>query len=143
MDTKKKEKLDVLLESLKKNIQGVDISSDLEEVGYVLEAGDGIARVYGLSDVMMSEMVQFGDTGVFGLVLNLEGEIVGTVIMGNYEKIHEGMEVKRTGKILQVPVGEALVGRVVNPLGEPLDGKGPIKAEKFYPVERIASGVIT
>ncbi|HAU39868.1 MAG: ATP synthase F1 subunit alpha, F-type H+-transporting ATPase subunit alpha [Candidatus Peregrinibacteria bacterium GW2011_GWF2_43_17] len=143
MDTKKKEKLNVLLENLKKSIQGVDISSDLEEVGYVIEAGDGVARIYGLSDVMMSEMVQFGDTGVFGLVLNLEDEIVGTVIMGNYEKIHEGMEVKRTGKILQVPVGEELVGRVVNPLGEPLDGKGPIKAEKYYPVERIASGVIT
>ena len=143
MATKEKEQLNILLENIKQQMQGTDLSSDIEEVGYVLEAADGVARIYGLKNVVMSEMVEFADTDIYGLALNLEEDSVGVVILGDFEKIAEGMAVKRTGKILEVPVGEKLIGRVVNPIGEPLDGKGPINTKKSYPVERIASGVIT
>ncbi len=143
MDTHSKDKLNVLLETIKSQIEGADLSTQIEEVGYVLEAADGAARIYGLKNVMMSEMVEFGDTGIYGLALNLEEDNVGVVVLGSYESIHEGMTVKRTGRVLQVPVGNEMIGRVVNPVGEPLDGKGPIKTKQFYPVERIASGVIT
>lgn len=138
-----KEKLNIILEALKSQMAGVSLSSKVEEVGYVIDAGDGVARIYGLKNVMMSEMIEFGDRGIYGLALNLEEDTVSAVVLGDYEKIHEGMEVRLTGKVLSVPVGEALIGRVINPIGMPLDGKGPIKAEKMYPVERIASGVIT
>lgn len=143
MSSPAKEKLNIILENIKVQLKGLDLSAKVEEVGYVVEAGDGVARIFGLKNVMMSEMVEFGETGIYGLALNLEEESIGAVVLGDYEKIHEGMEVRLTGRVLQVPVGEAMVGRVVNPVGMPLDGKGLIKTKTFYPVERIASGVIT
>ena len=109
-------------------------------VGVVVEAGDGIARIHGLSNVMANELVEFPN-GIMGLALNLEEESVGAMILGPYSSIKEGDEVRSTGRVAEVPVGEALIGRVVDPLGVPLDGKGPINAEKTLPVERIAPGV--
>src|SRR6202042_1902196 len=105
-------------------------------VGVVRETGDGVARIEGLSDVMLNEMIEFPNN-VFGLALNLEETEVGAILLGDPTKVAEGDEVKTTGKLLQVPVGKALRGRVVNTLGQPIDDKGPIKAEKFYPVEKI------
>jgi F-type H+-transporting ATPase subunit alpha len=117
----------------------------VEEVGRVLEVGDGIARVYGLSGVMAGEMVEFTRTAkrdaVRGLAFNLEENSVGVIILGDYLEIAEGDEVKTTGQLLQVPVGDAMIGRVVNPLGEPLDGKGPIVTNRYRPVECTAPGV--
>jgi F-type H+-transporting ATPase subunit alpha len=110
-------------------------------VGTVIEAGDGIARVHGLSNVMASELVEFSN-GAMGLALNLEEETVGVMIMGEYADIKEGDEVRSTGRIIEAPVGDALLGRVVDPLGSPLDGKGPINAEKTRAVERIAPNVV-
>ncbi|MGH9457529.1 MAG: F0F1 ATP synthase subunit alpha, partial [Thermoanaerobaculia bacterium] len=114
---------------------------DVAEVGTVISVGDGIARVYGLSRVMAGELVEFPDN-LYGLALNLEEDNVGCVLMGETRGVKEGDEVRRTGKIISVPVGPALVGRVVSALGQPLDGKGPIQAAEMYPVERIAPGVI-
>ncbi len=114
---------------------------DLRETGQVLEVGDGIARVYGLSGVMAGEMVEFARTGVFGMALNLEENSVGIIILGDYLEITEGDEVRTTGQLLQVPVGDAMIGRVVNPLGQPLDGKGDIITTTRRPVEFIAPGV--
>src|SRR5438477_1667375 len=116
---------------------------ELEQVGVgtVLEVGDGIARVYGLQDVMASELVEFSD-GVMGMVLNLDEDNVGCVIMGSDTHIQEGDTVKRTGRIIDVPVGEALVGRVVNALGQPIDGKGPIVAERRRLIETRGPGVV-
>ena len=111
------------------------------DVGTVVEVGDGIARVYGLAGVMSSELVQFSN-GVYGLALNLEEQTVGVVILGEYETIKEGDQVRTTGRIVQVPVGDALIGRVVDALGQPIDGKGPIESTKFRPVERVAPGVV-
>jgi F-type H+-transporting ATPase subunit alpha len=111
------------------------------EVGQVLEVGDGIARVYGLSGVMSGEMVEFPKAGVRGLAFNLEENSVGVIILGEYKDVSEGDEVRATGSLLQVPVGEAMIGRVVDPLGNPLDGKGPVVSDKFRPVESIAPGV--
>ncbi len=111
-------------------------------VGTVVEVGDGIARVYGLSQVMSSELVEFTKTGTLGLAFNLEEDSVGVIIMGEYTDIEEGDEVRTTGRISSVPVGDALIGRVVNALGQPIDGKGPIQSEKTRPIERIAPGVI-
>jgi F-type H+-transporting ATPase subunit alpha len=113
---------------------------DVREVGTVLEVGDGIARVYGLSGVMAGEMVEFPN-GVTGLAFNLEEKSVGIIILGDYLKINEGDEVKALGTLLSVPVGEAVVGRVLDPLGNPLDGKGPVHTDKRRPVEVIAAGV--
>jgi len=113
----------------------------LSDVGSVLEAGDGIARVSGLVDVKSQELVQFAN-GVMGIAFNLEKEEVGVIIMGEYSEIGEGMLVRSTGRIASVPVGDGLVGRVVNALGIPIDGKGPIKSNNFRPIERIAPGVI-
>src|SRR5207237_8505289 len=110
-------------------------------VGIVRECGDGVARIEGLSDVMLNEMIEFPN-GVFGLALNLEETEVGAILLGDPTKVSEGDEAKTTGKLLQVPVGKALLGRVVNTLGQPLDDKGPIKTETFYPLEKIAPGVI-
>lgn len=110
-------------------------------VGNVLDASDGIARVAGLSDVRSQELVEF-QNGVMGIALNLEVDKVGVIIMGEYSRITEGMQVRATGKIASVPVGEALIGRVVNALGVPIDGKGPIKTSKYRPIERIAPGVV-
>jgi F-type H+-transporting ATPase subunit alpha len=111
-------------------------------VGTVVEVGDGIARVYGLSQVMASELVEFTKNGTLGLAFNLEEDSVGVIIMGEYTDIEEGDEVRSTGNIASVPVGDALVGRVVNALGQPIDGKGPITSSKSRPIERIAPGVI-
>ncbi|MEW5905745.1 MAG: F0F1 ATP synthase subunit alpha [Elusimicrobiota bacterium] len=115
--------------------------SELSELGQVLQVGDGIARVYGLSGAVINELVEF-EGGVAGMVLNVERENVGCVVMGSDSQIREGDRVKRTGRVLEVPVGDALIGRVVDPLGNPLDGKGPIAAKKTRPVEIIAPGVV-
>ncbi len=126
---------------IRKEIEGFDQKVAVTETGTVLEAGDGIARVYGLQAAMAGELLDFGH-GVVGLVLNLEEDNVGAVLLGNYEAVREGDIVKRTGKIAQVPVGEALVGRVVNALGEPIDGKGPIDTKHFRKIEIKAPGII-
>jgi len=125
---------------LKRQIDRFGAEAAIEEVGTVLEAGDGIARVYGLQNCMASEMVEF-ENGVKGMALNLDEDSVGVVILGDYLDIKEGQTVKRTGKVLSVPVGEALIGRVVTPLGEPLDGKGPVATKKTRPVESPAPGI--
>jgi F-type H+-transporting ATPase subunit alpha len=135
---------DFIIETLKKQIEGFKAETKSEKVGRVIEVGDGIARISGLSDAMASEMLEFtgSSESVFGVALNLEEDQVGAMILGEYEKIKEGDTVKSTGKILSVPVGETIIGRVVNPLGAPIDGKGSITAEKYYPIEKIAAGVI-
>src|SRR2546429_969919 len=128
-------------EIIKRQLAGYEAEVDLHEVGRVIEVGDGIARVYGLEKAMAGELLTFpGD--VVGMVLNLEQEQVGAVLLGEDRAIKEGDTVKRTGRIAQVPVGEALVGRVVNALGLPVDGKGPIQAKEFRPIERYAPGVV-
>jgi F-type H+-transporting ATPase subunit alpha len=136
---------DYIIDQLKKQIEKFEAKTQTEKVGTVLEVGDGVARISGLSDLMMSEMVEFTNDSesVFGVALNLEEDQVGAMVLGDYKKIKEGDKVKSTGKILSVPVSEKLIGRVVDPLGFPKDGKDEIKAEKYYPVEKIAPGVIT
>ena len=126
---------------LKRQLQGYEAGVDVAEVGTVLSVGDGIARIYGLEKAMAGELLEFPNE-VFGLALNLEEDKVGAVLIGESRQIDEGDEVKRTGRMLQVPVGEALVGRVVNALGRPIDGKGPIAASDHYPLELKAPGVI-
>ncbi len=130
-----------ILEEIETQIAGLKTSTSKSNVGIVRDTGDGVARIEGLSDVMLNEMIEFS-SGVFGLALNLEETEVGAIILGDTTKVMEGDEVRTTGKLLQVPVGKALLGRVVNTIGEPLDGKGPIKAEASYPLEKIAPGVI-
>ena len=136
---------DFIVEQLKKQISEFSAESQEQTIGRVAEIGDGIARITGLSDVMMSEMLEFTTKEgiVNGVVLNLEEDSVGAILLGEYSAIKEGDEVKALKRILEVPVGEALIGRVVNALGQPVDGKGEINEEKFYPVEKIAPGVIT
>ncbi len=131
-----------IINELKKQIGDFKTAVAKEHVGTVEEVGDGIARLSGLSGVLAMEMLEFKD-GVYGVALNLEEDSVGAIILGDYTGIKEGDEVKSTGKVLQVPVGKSLVGRVVSPLGEALDGKGPIASESSYPVEKIAPRVIT
>ena len=128
-------------EIIERQIRGFEKDIDVSETGVVISVGDGIARIYGLERVMASELVEFPN-GIMGLILNLEEDNVGAAILGEDELIKEGDIVKRTGRIIQVPVGEALVGRVVNPLGQPLDGKGPIEAKEFRPIEEKAPGVV-
>jgi F-type H+-transporting ATPase subunit alpha len=130
-----------LLQEIEAQISGAKIATAKQNVGIVREIGDGVAKIEGLTDTMLNEMLDFGN-GVTGLALNLEETEVGAIILGDYTKIKEGQEVRTTGKLLQVPVGKGLLGRVVNVLGEPLDGKGPIKETGFYPVEKIAPGII-
>jgi F-type H+/Na+-transporting ATPase subunit alpha len=127
---------------LKSQIDQFQPELEVSDVGAVLEAGDGIARVRGLADVRAQELVQFAN-GVKGIAFNLEQSNVGVIIMGDYAGIQEDMEVRSTGRIASVPVGDAMIGRVVNALGEPIDGKGTIKVEKFRPIERIAPGIIS
>jgi F-type H+-transporting ATPase subunit alpha len=134
-------RVDEITDILRRQIAGLETSVDMAEVGTVVSVGDGIARVFGLDHVMAGEMVAFPHD-VFGLALNLEEDGVGCVLMGETQSIKEGDEARRTGKILSVPVGKAMVGRVVDPLGRPLDGKGPIVADDHYPIERIAPGVV-
>ena len=128
-------KADEITKILKEQIANYEQSVTVDEVGSVLSVGDGIARVYGLEKVMSGELLTFPHD-VFGIALNLEEDQVGVVLLGEYTAIEEGDTVKRTGTIMSSPVGEALVGRVVNPLGIALDGKGPIAAEKRIPIER-------
>jgi F-type H+/Na+-transporting ATPase subunit alpha len=130
-----------LLQEIEAQISGAKTATDKQNVGVVREIGDGVAKIEGLTDTMLNEMLDFGN-GVTGLALNLEETEVGAIILGDYTKIKEGDEVRTTGKLLQVPVGKGLLGRVVNALGQPLDGKGPIKESAFYPVEKIAPGII-
>ncbi|HLC11843.1 MAG TPA: F0F1 ATP synthase subunit alpha [Chthoniobacterales bacterium] len=130
-----------ILEEIETKIAGLKTSTTKSNIGTVREAGDGVARIEGLSDVMLNEMIEFPG-GVFGLALNLEETEVGAILLGDATKISEGDEAKTTGRLLSVPVGKALLGRVVNTIGEPLDGKGDIKSETFYPLEKIAPGVI-
>ncbi|TKJ36927.1 F0F1 ATP synthase subunit alpha [candidate division LCP-89 bacterium B3_LCP] len=126
---------------IKKQIAGFDAKTEVDEVGEVIQVGDGIARVYGLENVMASELVQFpGDA--YGMTLNLEEDNVGIAIFGDYTKIKEGDIVRRTNRIVEVPVGDALLGRVINPIGIPLDGKGPIETDTYRPAEKKAPGVI-
>ncbi len=126
---------------LKQRIEEYDVETDLAEVGTVLEIGDGIARVYGLENCMTSETLEL-EHGVTGIALNLEEDNVGVALFGDWEKVSEGDPVKRTGSIMSVPVGEELIGRIVNPLGEPLDGGGPIEANESRPLEFKAPGVV-
>ncbi len=126
---------------LRKQLSGFQKEVDVYDVGTVLQVGDGIARIYGLSKVMASELVEFPNN-IFGMILNLEEDNVGCVIFGESNKIREGDTVKRTGRVASMPVGEAMLGRVINPLGQPIDGHGPIKTDKFLPLERKALGVI-
>src|SRR5690349_8873627 len=134
-------KAEEITEIIRQQLSGIEKTIDVAEVGRVTSVGDGIARVYGLDRVMAGELVQFPHD-VVGLALNLEEDNVGVVLLGEASAIKEGDEVRRTGKIMSVPVGPAMVGRVVNPLGIPIDGKGPIQAAEFYPIERIAPGVV-
>lgn len=122
-------------------LQKTDIEFDYFEAGKVIQIGDGIARAYGLKGVMANELVKF-ENGVFGLALNLEEDNVGVVILGSYKDIKEGDLIRRTGRIMEVPTGKALLGRVVNPLGIPLDGKGPIESDSYRPIEVKATGVV-
>ncbi len=127
---------------IRKEIEGFDKKVSVMETGTVLEAGDGIARVYGLESAMAGELLDFGHGGVVGLVLNLEEDNVGVALLGNYEEVREGDTVKRTGKIAQVPVGDPLIGRVVNALGVPIDGKGPVTGAESRKIEIKAPGII-
>jgi F-type H+-transporting ATPase subunit alpha len=126
---------------LRKQLAGFEKETDIYDVGTVLQVGDGVARVYGLSRAMMSELVEFSH-GVFGMVLNLEEDNVGCILFGESHEIKEGDTVKRTGRVASIPVGEKMLGRVVNALGQPADGRGPIATEKVMPIERKALGVI-
>src|SRR3954462_14244512 len=133
-------------ELIKSRIEGLSASSDIRNEGTVVSVTDGIVRVHGLSDAMQGEMLEFPPTSdgtpSYGLALNLERDSVGAVILGEYEHISEGDTVKCTGRILEVPVGPELIGRVVNALGQPIDGKGPVNAKLSAPIEKIAPGVI-
>ena len=131
---------DLLLE-LESQIEGIKSASIRQNVGVIREVGDGVARVEGLSDAMLNEMLDLGH-GITGLALNLEETEVGVIVLGDYTQLQEGNEVRTTGKLLQVPVGMGLLGRVVNTLGEPLDGKGPVHSDVSYPVEKLAPGII-
>src|ERR1044071_4386664 len=130
-----------ILEEIETQIAGLKTTTTRSNVGVVRETGDGVARIEGLSDVMLNEMIEF-PSGVFGIALNLEETEVGAILLGDTTRVMEGDEAKTTGKLLQVPVGKALLGRVVNTIGQPLDGKGPIKSQIAYPLEKIAPGVI-
>src|SRR5436190_838455 len=126
---------------LRQQIEGFDDSVEATNVGTIIEIGDGIARIWGLSNVMANELLEFSN-GVMGMALNLEEDTVGAVIMGGYTDIAEGDEVRSTGRVVQVPVGDALIGRVVDALGQPIDGKGPVATTTTRVVERIAPSVI-
>src|SRR5437879_457584 len=135
MDIKADEITKIIREQIEDYRGGVDVS----EVGNVISVGDGIARVYGLENAMAGELLEFPH-GVMGLALNLEESQVGVVLLGDYTEIREGDQVRRTGRIMDVPVGEAVVGRVVNALAQPIDGKGPIVSKQRLTVARIAPG---
>src|SRR5690606_28754154 len=125
--------MSTLLQEIESKISGAKTAVAKQNVGIVREIGDGVAKIEGLTDAMLNEMIDFGN-GVTGLALNLEETEVGAVILGDYTGIKEGQEVRTTGKLLSVPVGKGLLGRVVNALGQPLDGKGAVKSDVTYPV---------
>src|SRR3989475_6045221 len=133
--------MSTLLQEIEAQIAGVKATTAKQNVGIVREIGDGVAKIEGLTDAMLNEMLDFGN-GVTGLALNLEETEVGAIILGDYTSVKEGQEVRTTGRLLQVPVGKGLLGRVVNALGQPVDGKGPVKSDTSYPVEKIAPGII-
>src|SRR5580693_939217 len=124
---------------LREEIENYERAVNVAETGSVISVGDGIARIYGLENVMAGELIEFKG-GVSGIALNLEEDQVGGVLLGEYSNIKEGDEVRRTGRIMSIPVGEGMVGRVVNALGQPIDGKGPIESKGFNQIERIAPG---
>jgi F-type H+-transporting ATPase subunit alpha len=132
---------DEITSIIRSEIKGFDTGADVSGVGTIVEVGDGIAQVYGLSGALAQELLEFPN-GIMGMAFNLEEETVGALILGDYTSLKEGDQVKTTGRIVEVPVGDALIGRVVNPLGEPIDGKGPIETTSTRPIERIAPGVI-
>src|ERR687898_1788235 len=137
--------MDIRAEEISKIIRdqigshAVDVN--VAEVGSVISIGDGIARVHGVERAMAGEMIEFPH-GVFGIALNLEEDSVGTVLLGEFKQIKEGDAVKRTGRIISVPVGDEMLGRVVNAVGQPIDGKGPVQTKEFLPIERLAPGVV-
>src|SRR5881275_2803411 len=137
--------MDIKAEEISKIIRdrigSAAVDVDVAEVGSIISIGDGIARVHGVENAMAGEMLEFPH-GVFGIALNLEEDSIGAVLLGEFREIREGDPVKRTGRIISVPVGEELLGRVVNALGQPVDGKGPIATKQFSPIERIAPGVV-
>src|SRR5438067_9362621 len=133
--------MSTLLQEIEAQIAGAKTATAKQNVGIVREIGDGVAKIEGLTEAMLNEMLDFGN-GVTGLALNLEETEVGAIILGDYTSVKEGQEVRTTGKLLQVPAGKGLLGRVVNVLGLPVDGKGPVKNETSYPVEKIAPGII-
>src|SRR5438046_5265482 len=126
---------------IREQIGSFAVDVDVAEVGSIISVGDGIARVHGVDNAMAGEMLEFPH-GVFGIALNLEEDSVGAVLLGEFDRIKEGDQVKRTGRIISVPVGEEILGRVVNALGQPVDGKGPIGTKQFAPIERLAPGVV-
>src|SRR5216117_1208912 len=130
-----------LLQEIEAQIAGAKTAVTKQNVGIIRELGDGVAKLEGLTDAMLNEMIDLGN-GITGLVLNLEETDVGVIILGDYTQLKEGSEARTTGRLLQVPVGKSLLGRVVNVLGQPLDGKGPIKSDITYPVEKIAPGIM-
>ena len=134
-------KVDEISELIKQKIEGFKLDFNKEETGIVISIGDGIAQIYGLENVMYNELIEFPHD-IFGIALNLEEDNVGAVILGEGFKINEGDIVKRTGRVISVPAGEALIGRIVNPIGKPLDDKGPIETKTYMPIESIAPGVI-
>src|SRR6202008_3277678 len=134
-------KADEITKLIREQIENYESKVSVDETGTVITLGDGIARVYGLDKVMAGELLSF-PPGVAGIAMNLEADQEGVVLLGEYTEIKEGDEVKRTGRIMSVPVGDAMIGRVVNSLGEPIDDKGPITSDKFIALERLAPGVI-
>src|ERR1700739_386431 len=129
-----------ITELLRQKIENYDQKIQVDQVGTIISLGDGIARVHGLDKVMAGELIEFPHN-VAGLAMNLDEDQVGAVLLGDYTELKEGDTVKRTGRIMSVPVGEAMIGRVVNALGQPIDDKGPINATEYLPVERLAPGV--
>src|ERR1700678_2045148 len=134
-------KADEITQLLREQIANYDAKVQVDEVGTITSLGDGIARLHGLDKVMAGELLAFPH-GIAGLALSLEEDQVGAVILGDYTELSEGNEVKRTGTILSVPVGEGMIGRVVNALGQPIDDKGPIESSESLPIERLAPGII-
>src|SRR5580693_8251972 len=130
-----------LLQEIEAQIAGAKATPARQNVGVIREIADGVAKVEGLSDAMLNEMLDLGH-GITGLALDLDETEVGVIILGDYTRLEEGDEVRTTGKLLQVPVGRGLLGRVVNTLGEPIDGNGPVKSEVAYPVEKMAPGIL-
>src|SRR5829696_483930 len=134
-------KADEISKIIREQIGSFGVAVDVAEVGTVISLGDGIARVHGVENTMAGEMLEF-PKAIFGIALNLEEDSVGSVLLGDFTAIKEGDPVKRTGRIISVPVGDEMLGRVVNALGQPIDGKGPIATKQFLPIERLAPGVV-